>query len=78
MNKQKYMSLAKPNITILIDGVPVVGQVKAFSTGSVGYNANGKVTLQLTNGDVMKYQLSMNLTAVGSKEWADKEEIQAA
>lgn len=72
MTKQNYLKTAKPTITILIDGVPVVGNVKEFSTGSVGYNANGKVTLQNQNGEAVKYQLSCNLTAVGSKEWEDE------
>lgn len=72
MTKQNFLKTAKPTITILIDGVPVVGNVKEFSTGSLGYNANGKVTLQSQNGEAVKYQLSCNLTAVGSKEWQDE------
>lgn len=41
---------------------------KEFSTGSVGFNANGKVTL-LCNGKPVQFQVSMNLTAVGSKDF---------
>lgn len=75
MTKNEYLAKAKPTVVVIIDGVPVVANVKQFSTGSVGYNANGKVALQLANGEVLKYQLSMNITAIGSKEW---EETQAA
>jgi hypothetical protein len=69
MKKNEYLGKAKSSITVAIDGIPVVANVKVFSTGSVGYNANGKITLPLANGEVVKYQLSLNLTAVGSKEW---------
>jgi hypothetical protein len=69
MTKQEYLAKAKPSIVITIDGIPVAGNVKAFSTGSVGYNANGKVVILLANGESVKYQLSLNLTAVGSKDW---------
>lgn len=41
---------------------------KEFSTNSVGFNANGKVTLMIS-GKPVQFQVSMNLTAVGSKEW---------
>ena len=41
---------------------------KEFSTGSVGYNANGKITLPC-NGKPVTFQVSMNLTAVGSKDF---------
>lgn len=39
---------------------------KKFSTGSVGFFANGKVTI---NG--VKMQANITLTAVGSKEWPE-------
>lgn len=68
MNKSEFAKSAK-NLTIVIDGVPVVGSVKQFSTGSVGWNANGKVAIKLPNGDVVKCQLSCNLIVAGSKEW---------
>ena len=68
MNKGEFLQVAK-NIPVLIDGIPVAGTVRAFKTGSVGWNANGKVTIKLPNGDIVKCQLSMNLALVGSKEW---------
>lgn len=41
---------------------------KEFSTGSVGYNANGKVTL-LVGGKPVVFQASLNLIAVDSKNF---------
>jgi hypothetical protein len=43
---------------------------KKFSTGSVGFFANGKVTLQV-GGQPVKMQANITLTAVGSKEWPE-------
>jgi len=71
MTKNEYLKNAKPSIVILVDGIPLVAAVRVFSTGSVGYNANGKVALQLANGEVVKHQISFNVTAAGSKEWED-------
>jgi hypothetical protein len=61
-------------ITIIIrqaehPDVQVTGEVKEFSTGSLGWYANGKVDLHV--GDVaVKVQVGANLTIVGSKELA--------
>jgi hypothetical protein len=76
MTKSDYLKRVKPTITILIDGQPLAGNVKEFSTGSLGYNANGKVTIPLQDGDSLKYQVSMNITAIGSKEW-EKESVKS-
>lgn len=73
MTKQDYLKRAKPTIIIMIDGQPLAGNVKAFSTGSLGYNANGKVTIPLQDGEAQKYQVSLNITAIGSKEWPENE-----
>lgn len=43
-----------------VGGVQLVE--KTFSTGSRGFNANGKVTI-----DGKRYQLSANLVEIGSK-----------
>lgn len=49
-----------------INGMPVVVPFKKFSTGSVGFYTNGKVTLQI--GDKMvEHQMGITLTAIGSK-----------
>ena len=40
---------------------------KVFSTNSLGYYANGKITLEIAGKPVV-FQLGFQLTAVGSKE----------
>ena len=55
-----------PIVTVAMDGSPAVPMgVKArkFSTGSVGYYVWGKITHH--NGK--RYQVSMNLVEIGSK-----------
>lgn len=54
-----------PIVTVGMDGDPVPMGVKAreFKTGSVGYYVWGKITH--SNGK--RYQVSMNLVEIGSK-----------
>src|SRR5262249_17412540 len=40
---------------------------KEFSTGSLGWNVNDKITLEI-GGQHVAVQIGMNLTVVGSKE----------
>ncbi|HYT91926.1 MAG TPA: hypothetical protein VEL76_24645 [Gemmataceae bacterium] len=40
---------------------------KEFSTGSLGWNVNEKMTVEI-NGKEVTLQVGMNLTVVGSKE----------
>ena len=40
---------------------------KNFSTGSLGWNVNDKITMEI-NGKEVIVQVGMNLTIVGSKE----------
>ncbi len=52
--------------------VEVAGQTfqldpRSFSTGSVGFNANGKVSV-VVDGVVCPLQLNLNLTLIGSKD----------
>ena len=44
---------------------------KTFKTGSVGFNASGKVVLKV-DGKVMPCQVAVNMTAINSKEWPDQ------
>ncbi len=43
------------------------GVVKEFSTGSLGWNVNDKMTVEIDGRDVT-VQIGMNLTIVGSKD----------
>jgi hypothetical protein len=47
--------------------VPLLADVKEFSTGSLGWYLNGKTTIEV-GGKPVTVQIGMNLTIVGSKE----------
>jgi hypothetical protein len=68
MTKAEFASKAK-SLPITIDGQAQPAEVKQFSTGSVGWNVNGKVTV-MVDGQPVRCQCSLNLTAIGSKVWA--------
>jgi hypothetical protein len=54
-------------IEVVINGVPMLAEVKEFSTGSLGWFLNGKSTVKL--GDkAVTVQIGLNMTIVGSKE----------
>ena len=57
--------------TIQIGDQTLSADPKKFSTGSVGFFANGKVTLTI-GGKPVKMQANLTLTAVGSKEWPEE------
>jgi hypothetical protein len=66
ISRAAFRSQAKP-ITVTIAGVPLVAEVKEFSTGSLGWYLNGKTTVDV-NGTTVSVQIGLNLTIVGSKE----------
>lgn len=47
---------------------------KGFKTGSVGFNASGKVLLKI-DGKAYPCQVAVNVTAVHSKEWPDQRPV---
>jgi hypothetical protein len=57
---------AKP-VEVVINGIPMTGEVKEFSTGSLGWYLNGKVTIKVGETPV-SVQIGMNMTIVGSKD----------
>jgi len=55
------------SVDVVVAGIPMMAQVKEFSTGSLGWYLTGKTNLKM--GDkVVSVQIGMNLTIVGSKE----------
>jgi hypothetical protein len=54
-------------VEVVINGVPLMAEVKEFSTGSLGWYLNGKTTIRIGDTPV-SVQIGMNLTIVGSKE----------
>ena len=71
ISRPEFRTQAKP-ITVTIAGVPLVAEVKEFSTGSLGWYLNGKTDIDV-NGTMVTVQIGMNLTIVGSKELPPKE-----
>lgn len=56
--------------SVVIGGVNgIVAEKREFSTGSVGWNGNGKVTL-MVDGKPVRCQVSLNVTVIGSKPTA--------
>jgi hypothetical protein len=66
ITRQQFREGAKP-VTVTIDGQTMTATVKEFSTGSLGWYVNGKITLDV-NGVAVPVQVGLNLTIVGSKE----------
>jgi len=66
ISRSEFRSKAKP-VSVTINNVPMQAMVKEFSTGSLGWNLNGKTTIDV-GGTPVAVQIGMNLTVVGSKE----------
>ena len=66
VSRSEFRTSAKP-ITVTIGNVPLVAEVKEFSTGSLGWYLNGKTSIEI-GGTPVSVQIGMNLTIVGSKE----------
>jgi hypothetical protein len=66
ITRQQFRDGAKP-VSVTIDGQSLTATVKEFSTGSLGWYVNGKITLDV-NGVAVPVQVGLNLTIVGSKE----------
>lgn len=66
ITRSEFRAQAKP-IEVVINGVPMPAEVKEFSTGSLGWNVNNKMTLKVGEKSVT-VQVGLNLTIIGSKE----------
>jgi hypothetical protein len=66
VSRSQFLSKAKP-VSVSINGVPLLAQVKEFSTGSLGWYLNGKTAIEV-DGVPVSVQIGMNMTVVGSKE----------
>jgi hypothetical protein len=66
VSRKEFAEKAKP-IEVMIDGNKMIAGNREFSTGSMGWYLNGKMTIMV--GDkAVTVQIGMNLTIVGSKE----------
>lgn len=68
VTRKQFKENAKA-IEVVINGVPMTAEVKEFSTGSLGWYLNGKMSVKIGDSPVT-VQIGMNLTIVGSKEAA--------
>ncbi len=66
VSRVEFDRLAKP-VAVTIDGIAVTADVKEFSTGSLGWYANGKTDI-LIDGKKVSVQMGITLTIIGSKE----------
>jgi len=66
VTRVEFIQNAQP-VEVVINGVPLVAEVKEFSTGSLGWYLNGKTTIRVNDRPV-SVQIGMNLTVVGSKD----------
>jgi hypothetical protein len=66
ISRADFRGQAKP-VEVVINGVPLMAEVKEFSTGSLGWYLNAKATVRVGEQPVT-VQIGMNMTIVGSKE----------
>jgi len=71
ITRDEFKQHAKP-IKIMIGDKAYTANVKEFSTGSLGWNVNDKMMIDI-NGKVVSVQIGLNLTVVGSKELPGRE-----
>lgn len=71
ITREQFRAAAKP-MDVVINGVPMIAEVKEFSTGSLGWYLNGKTSIQI-DGKVVSVQIGLNLTIVGSKDLPGKD-----
>jgi len=66
ITRKQFADAAKP-VEVVINGVPLLAENREFSTGSLGWYLNGKMTIKIGDTPV-SVQIGMNMTIVGSKE----------
>lgn len=64
--RAEFRENAKP-VSVKINDIPLIADVKEFSTGSLGWYLNGKAVVDV-GGKSVTVQIGLNLTIVGSKE----------
>lgn len=66
ITRQEFRDGAQP-VKVVINDIPMMAEVKEFSTGSLGWYLNGKTLIDV-GGKQVSVQIGMNLTIVGSKD----------
>jgi hypothetical protein len=66
ISRADFRAKAKP-ITVSVAGVPQMAEVKEFSTGSLGWYLNNRITIEI-DGQHVPVLINASLVIVGSKE----------
>jgi hypothetical protein len=66
ITRADFRAHAKP-IELVINGVPMPADVKEFSTGSLGWHLNNKMSVKVGDQNVT-VQIGVNMTIIGSKD----------
>ncbi|OWK46966.1 hypothetical protein [Fimbriiglobus ruber] len=66
VTREQFRKGAKA-VTVVINGIPQIAEVKEFATGSLGWYLNGKTMIEI-DGTPVSVQIGLNLTIVGSKD----------
>jgi hypothetical protein len=66
VTRAEFRESAQP-VKVEINGVPMIAEVKEFSTGSLGWYLNGKSVIDV-GGKQVTVQIGMNITVIGSKD----------
>src|SRR6478609_4280155 len=66
LTREQFRTNAKP-VSVVINGKELTAPKKEFSTGSLGWYLNEKMTIDV-GGEPVTVQIGLNLTIVGSKE----------
>jgi hypothetical protein len=66
ISRGEFHKDAKP-VELTINSIPMIAEVREFSTGSLGWYLNGKTTVKVGEKNVT-VQIGLNMTIVGSKE----------
>ena len=68
VTRAEFREGAQP-VKVVINDIPMMAEVKEFSTGSLGWYMNGKTVIEIA-GKPVSVQIGLNLTLVGSKDLA--------
>ena len=66
LTRAEFRESANP-VKVEINGIPMMAEVKEFSTGSLGWYLNGKSVIEV-GGKQLSVQIGMNITVIGSKD----------
>ena len=66
VTRAEFRKEAQP-LKVEVNGIPMIAEVKEFSTGSLGWYLNSKSVVDI-GGKQVTVQIGMNITLIGSKD----------